>query len=307
MSFNRLIVALCFALAWTVGCASTTGGGGTNTNWITCETSTDCSGGQECVNRRCQTADAQAPAQYSIQVQVSFSAADRARNPTIGWVGDAPVPAVGAPALSRTFASADEAHAFAGTFVVYLDGQEVARETVGFGPCDTVSELGVDPQRIRSVFVHRSFDGGLSLDTHSNKDAPQSCHLSVPPAPSLAAFRRVLFRIPSNDKLTFSVSGRDVLPSAIQLFPDRKIWEVRLDTGSDQTANLGELTVLDGGQPLGSLPVSLEPCTTMARTVIGEDLWLALSSDAGPASVTVDTSSTLTCYFSDGTASSSTP
>jgi len=78
------------------------------------------------------------------------------------WLGEAAVPAVGALPLSRTFESADEAHAFAGTFVAYLDGQEVGRETVGFGPCDAVSELGLDPTLIRSVFVHRTFDGGLS-------------------------------------------------------------------------------------------------------------------------------------------------
>src|SRR5687767_9980750 len=53
MSF-RGVLATGLCLLWFVACGSTSGGGGTQTNWVECRTNDECRGGQICVERICR-------------------------------------------------------------------------------------------------------------------------------------------------------------------------------------------------------------------------------------------------------------
>lgn len=159
------------------------------------------------------------------------------------------------------------------------------------------------------MVVQRSLIAGvLSSDTHSNENAPYGCYFVEPAPPLLTGPRRALFRIPSNDRLTFAFGGGAILPRAIQVFPGTKIWEVEVEVKDSGTSNLGDLSVLNNGQSLGSVPVSFDACTRFnTKTTVEEDLWLTLNADGGLQTVSVDGSAGWNCINTDGTSSSAIP
>jgi hypothetical protein len=300
-------IALALTLAWGTACATTPSGGGSSTNWVTCETSNDCNPGIQCVDNQCQ-GQGQGQGSYSLDVFVTLNADDQKQGYSIGWLGESPAAGDGALRLSKTFDSAEAARAFEGTFVVTRAGTEVARETVGFADCSPMADLGVDPQRVRKLVVSRWWDGGvLSLDTHSNDIAPYGCFLSPPPFPALLTGpQRALFQIPSNEGLTFSYAGKEVLPRGMQLFPDVKLWEI-LITVDGSTGSPGELTVLRDGQPVGSVPVSLDPCVVMTdNQLVQQDLRL-MPIVGGQPTVAIDNNAGVRCLKTDGTSVAAIP
>jgi hypothetical protein len=295
-----------FTLTFFAACATTPSGGGSSTNWVICETASDCDPGHPCVDHRCQGQTA-ADASYSLAVVVMLAADDQGRGATIGWVGESPTPGDSALRLSKTFESLGAARAFEGTFVVSVAGQERGRETVRFTDCDPIADLGLDPSSIRSLVITRSlFDGPLSSDTHSSDVGPYGCFLSPPPVPPLLTGRRHLFRIASNDRLTFTYAGETVTPRGVQLFPDTKLWEVLVELKDAGGSTAERLAVLKDGQPVGSVPVALDQCIGRAP-VVEKELRLLLSSDGGQPGLSVDPYAGVTCHYSDGTSSSAIP
>jgi hypothetical protein len=298
-----------FTFAFIAACATAPSGGGSSTNWVICETSSDCDPGHPCVDHHCQGQTASS-ASYSLEVVVMLSFADENAGMAIGWVGEPPVPAARSLHLTKAFESAEAARAFEGTFVVYRAGTEVGRETIRFADCDPIADLGVDPQLVRSVVISRSWTGGtLSLDTHSNDIAPYGCFLSPVPVPAvLTGPKRLLFQIPSNERLTFTYAGENLMPRDIQLFPQTKLWQVLVHSKDTGGSGLGELGVSSGGQSVGSVPVSFDQCAVSSgKTVVEKQLLLTLSVDGGLSSVAVDPYGGVTCLYSDGTASSAIP
>jgi hypothetical protein len=301
--------AVCFTLASLVACASTPSGGGSSTNWVVCETSADCEGGDECVENRCQ-ATVGGGATHSLSVLIMTGAQNQGQELTIGWEGEQPVLSKFGLRLFTTFTSSNEAHAFARTFVVSVAGTELGRDVARFAECDTVQDLGLDPLAARTVLVTRGlFDGALSSDTHSDDIAPTSCFFSLqslePVPPPLPGPKRVLFQIPSNERLTFEHAGKGVLPRDVQLFPDTKLWELVIPV--DETGgNPGELTVLRDGQLVGSVPVSLDQCTALARQVVEQELRLFPIAGGQPV-VAVDDNAGVRCLSVDGTITGAIP
>jgi len=298
-----------FTLAFIAACATTPSGGGSSTNWVVCETSSDCDPGHPCVDHRCQGQTASS-AGYSLEVVVMLNFDDQNRGMAIGWVGDPPTPGERSLHLTKAFESAEAARAFEGTFVVSRAGTEVGREMVRFADCDPVADLGVDPQRVRSVIISRYWEGGaLSLDTHSNDIAPYGCFLSpVPVPPVLTGPKRLLFQIPSNERLTFTYAGEDLMPRDVQLFPQTRLWQVLVHSKDTGGSGLGELGVSSGGQSIGSVPVSFDQCIeSSGKTVVQKALLLMLSIDGGLPSVAVDPYGGVSCLYSDGTGSLAIP
>jgi hypothetical protein len=242
---------------------------------------------------------------YSLTVSVSLGFDDQSRAFSIAWLGESPTSGARSLHLSKTFDSREAARAFEGTYVVSRAGGEVAREMVRFADCDGIMDLGVDPQSVRGVVVLRSWENEqLSQDTHSNDQSPFGCFLSPPPVPPLLTGpQRVLYQIPSNDRLTFAYAGEDVAPRGIQLFADTKVWEVSISVKESGSSDQGELSVLRDGQPLGSVPVSFAPCNFSGKPVIEEQLRLALSA----GEVAVDSNEGVSCLHTDGTGSSAIP
>jgi len=277
------------------GCSGSVTPGG-NSSPVSCGTSRGCEAG--------------APAgSFSVEVSVFVTADDRKKSPAIAWLDDPPTP-LGARGLwlRRTFATAEEAHAFEGTFVVFLDSKEVARDIARFSECDAVADVGLAPSLVKEVTVLRSLDNGaLSRDTHSNENAPHGCYLTPLEPPDLSGPKQILFRLPSDDALTFTVGGAAVQPRAIQIFSP-KLWEVMVTPKAGSDGGLGELSVANGASVLGHIPLSFKSCTQLTtKTVVEEDLLLKASSDGGTASVDMDPYGGVTCDYSDGTSSGAIP